>query len=113
MAQRWKALSEGRQDATLLSAPYNITAEAAGFTNLGRAVDSLGAYQGNVAAVRKGWSTENGPHMVAFIRAYRASISWLSHGYISRPIMAKRLISGDGIYPIFLRTRRKGPIMNS
>jgi ABC-type nitrate/sulfonate/bicarbonate transport system substrate-binding protein len=77
MVQRWKALSEGRQDATLLSAPYNIMAAEAGFNNLGRAVDIIGAYQGNVAAARKGWAKQNSQHVIAFIRAYRNSIAWL------------------------------------
>ena len=77
MAQRWKALSEGRQDATLLSAPYDIMAAESGFTNLGKAVDIIGAYQGNVAAARKSWVTRNSQCVIAFIRAYRKSITWL------------------------------------
>jgi ABC-type nitrate/sulfonate/bicarbonate transport system substrate-binding protein len=77
MVQRWKALSEGKQDATLLSAPYNIMAQEAWFISLGRAVDILGTYQGNVAAARKGWAKQNSEQIVAFIRAYRDSIAWL------------------------------------
>jgi ABC-type nitrate/sulfonate/bicarbonate transport system substrate-binding protein len=77
MAQRWKAMSERQHDATMLSAPYSIMAQAAGFTNLGKAVDVLGAYQGNVAAARKSWAAQNSEQVVAFIRGYRSSIAWL------------------------------------
>lgn len=77
MVQRWTALSEGRQSATLLSAPYNVIAETAGFRNLGKAVSVIGEYQGNVAAARRGWASENRECVVAFIRGYRKGIKWL------------------------------------
>jgi ABC-type nitrate/sulfonate/bicarbonate transport system substrate-binding protein len=76
-AQRWKALAERKQHATLLSAPFSIIAREAGFVNLGRAVEILGHYQGNVAAARRSWATQNRTQIVAFVRAYHKSISWL------------------------------------
>jgi len=80
MVQRWNALREGRHSATLLSAPYNIIAKNAGFTELAKATDVIGPYQGNVAAVRRSWARQNRSKVVGFIRGYRRSIAWLYEG---------------------------------
>ena len=77
MVQRWNALREGQHAATLLSAPYNIIAQNAGFTELVKATDVIGPYQGNVAAVRRPWAEQNRARVEAYIRAYRRSIAWL------------------------------------
>ena len=77
MAQRWKGLSEGRHQATLLSAPYNLIARAAGFTELVRATDVIGPYQGNVAAARRPWAVANKEKVIGYIRAYWHSVAWL------------------------------------
>ena len=77
MIQRWNNLREGKSDGTLLSAPYNLVAKAHGSTEVVKAVETLGAYQGNVAAVRRGWAAANEATLVGFIRAYRRAIEWL------------------------------------
>jgi ABC-type nitrate/sulfonate/bicarbonate transport system substrate-binding protein len=77
MVQRWNALREGQHAATLLSAPYNIIAQNAGFRELVKATDVIGPYQGNVAAVRRPWAQDNRGKVEAYIRAYRRSIAWL------------------------------------
>lgn len=77
MAQRWKGLSEGRHQATLLSAPYNLIAQEAGFNVLVRATDVVGPYQGNVGAARRSWARANADKVVGYIRAYRAAVTWL------------------------------------
>src|SRR5262249_41115398 len=77
MVQRWNALREGQHSATLLSAPYTITAKKAGFTDLAKATEVIGPYQGNVAAVRRGWARQNRPKVLGFIRGYRRSVAWL------------------------------------
>jgi len=77
MVQRWNALREGKHAATLLSAPYNIVAKNAGFTEFVKATDVIGPYQGNVAAVRRTWARENSSKIKAYIAAYRQSIAWL------------------------------------
>jgi ABC-type nitrate/sulfonate/bicarbonate transport system substrate-binding protein len=77
MVQRWNALREGKHAATLLSAPYNIIAKNAGFTELVKATDVIGPYQGNVAAVRRPWAHENRQKVSAYIAAYRRAIAWL------------------------------------
>ena len=77
MVQRWNALREGQHAATLLSAPYNIIAKNAGFTEFVKATDVIGPYQGNVAAVRRPWAKANRGKVEAYIRAYRRAIAWL------------------------------------
>ena len=77
MAQRWNGIQEGRHHATLLSAPYNLIARNAGFSQLVRATDVIGPYQGNVAATRRSWATNNSDKIVSYIRAYRESVTWL------------------------------------
>jgi ABC-type nitrate/sulfonate/bicarbonate transport system substrate-binding protein len=77
MVQRWNELREGRHAGTLLSAPSNIIAKNDGFTELLKATDVIGAYQGNVAAARRPWAQQNKSKVVAYIRGYRNSIAWL------------------------------------
>jgi len=77
MVQRWNALRDGRHAATLLSAPYNIIAKSQGFTEFVKATDVIGAYQGNVAAVRRSWAQQNKSAIAAYISGYRSSIAWL------------------------------------
>lgn len=77
MAQRWNGLREGRHHATLLSAPYNLTARNAGFTELVRATDVIGPYQGNVAATRRSWAAHNSEKIIGYIHAFRESVAWL------------------------------------
>ena len=77
MIQRWNNLREGQSDGTLLSAPYNLVAKANGMNEVVKAVETLGAYQGNVAAVRRSWANANETTLIGFIRAYRKAIEWL------------------------------------
>ncbi len=77
MVQRWTALREGQHAATLLSAPYNIIAKNAGFTEFVKATDVIGPYQGNVAAVRRPWARDNRGKIEAYIRGYRRAVAWL------------------------------------
>jgi ABC-type nitrate/sulfonate/bicarbonate transport system substrate-binding protein len=77
MRQRWQALRERKQDGTLLSTPFNILAEEEHFNQLTRAIDVMGAYQGNVAATRSSWARANRTKVIAFIRGYVQAIDWL------------------------------------
>jgi ABC-type nitrate/sulfonate/bicarbonate transport system substrate-binding protein len=77
MVQRWNGLREGRQTATLLSAPYNIIATQSGFSELAKATDVIGPYQGNVAAARRRWAADNADKIVGYMRAYREAVAWL------------------------------------
>jgi ABC-type nitrate/sulfonate/bicarbonate transport system substrate-binding protein len=77
MAQRWAALQQHKQAATMFSAPFNILARNEGFNQIATATDVIGPYQGNVAATRRSWARQNQPQLVAFIRAYVQAIDWL------------------------------------
>jgi ABC-type nitrate/sulfonate/bicarbonate transport system substrate-binding protein len=77
MTQRWEALCAQKQDATLLSAPFDLLAEARGLHRLARATDVIGPYQGNVAAAKRSWAAAHANEVIGFIRAYAAAIEWL------------------------------------
>jgi hypothetical protein len=74
MAQRFADLCRGGNDATLLSAPYDLLAQQAGLRVLAR-LD--GPYQGNVGAARRSWASSNPGLVVAYIRAYLDAVRWL------------------------------------
>jgi ABC-type nitrate/sulfonate/bicarbonate transport system substrate-binding protein len=75
--QRFEALMEKKHAGTLLLSPFEVPAQAKGFTLLGSATDVLGRYQGLVLATRHSWAKEHGPELVAFMRAYIAGVEWL------------------------------------
>jgi ABC-type nitrate/sulfonate/bicarbonate transport system substrate-binding protein len=77
MVQRWDALREKNQAATLLSTPYDILAKAQGFNQLAWATAVIGPYQGNVAATRRSWAKANREKVIGYIRGYVAGIDWL------------------------------------
>lgn len=75
--QRFEGLVQKRFDATLLVAPFDLQAAAAGFRVLANASCELGNYQGVVAAVRREWAGLNEVALASFIRAYREALAWL------------------------------------
>jgi ABC-type nitrate/sulfonate/bicarbonate transport system substrate-binding protein len=75
--QRFQALMEKKHAATLLISPFEVNAEAKGFTRLANAADQLGAYQGLVGAARRAWAREREKDLVGYIRAYLAALDWL------------------------------------
>lgn len=77
MIQRFNSLCEGKKAGTLLSAPYNLLAKQHGLRELVKATAVLGPYQGNVAAARRSWASDNEAQVIAFIRSYREAIAWL------------------------------------
>ena len=76
-AQRWDALRDRKQSGTLLSTPFDILAVEQHFDQLARATKVIGPYQGNVAATRRSWASENRTKVIAFIRGYAQAIDWL------------------------------------
>src|SRR5262245_36868933 len=75
--QRFQALMEKKHAATLLISPFEVNAEAKGFTRLANATDVLGAYQGLVGATRRAWAKEREADLVGYVRAYLAALDWL------------------------------------
>ena len=77
MVQRWTALEQHKQAATLLSTPFNIIARGEGYNQLAAATDIIGPYQGIVAATKRSWARGHKVQLVAFIRAYAQAVDWL------------------------------------
>jgi ABC-type nitrate/sulfonate/bicarbonate transport system substrate-binding protein len=75
--QRFEALMEKKHAGTLLLSPFEVPAQARGFTVLGYAIDVLGRYQGLVGGTRRSWAKDHEAELVGFIRAYIAGVDWL------------------------------------
>lgn len=75
--QRFNALLEKKHAATLLISPFDVQAEARGFTRLADASQALGRYQGVVAGVRDSWAKQNRATVVGYIRGYTEALDWL------------------------------------
>jgi ABC-type nitrate/sulfonate/bicarbonate transport system substrate-binding protein len=73
---RYRDIVAGKHDATLLRTPFEILARERGLNVLATA-ESLGAYQGTVAAVRRSWARQNEAALVGFIRAYKAGVAFV------------------------------------
>lgn len=75
--QRFAALMEKKHAGTMLISPFEVQAEAKGFTRLANAIDTLGSYQGLVGGARKGWADRNRDAVIGYIRAYSDAVEWL------------------------------------
>jgi ABC-type nitrate/sulfonate/bicarbonate transport system substrate-binding protein len=73
--QRAQGLLAGAFDATLLTPPFDLVANAAGFTTLARATDLLGPYQGIAVVARRMWLGANRDLALRYARAYRAALA--------------------------------------
>ncbi|HXX82550.1 MAG TPA: ABC transporter substrate-binding protein [Casimicrobiaceae bacterium] len=74
---RYAALLDRKYAATLLSSPYDLQAEAKGFTRVGSATELLGAYQGRAAFGMRGWIRDNEAAVIGFMRALREAMDWI------------------------------------
>ena len=77
-AQRAEALLEGKTAATILTSPLELAPEAKGCRRLASAVDVIGPYQAVCGAARRAWAREHGDDLARFVRAYIASLDWLT-----------------------------------
>jgi ABC-type nitrate/sulfonate/bicarbonate transport system substrate-binding protein len=75
-AQRYRELTGGKHDATLLRTPFELLARERGLSVLGTA-ESLGAYQGTVSAVRRSWAATHEAALTGFVKGYRAGVAWI------------------------------------
>ena len=73
---RYRDIVAGKHDATLLRTPFELLARERGLNVLATA-ESLGAYQGTVAAVRRSWAKQNEAALTGFIRGYRQGVAWV------------------------------------
>jgi ABC-type nitrate/sulfonate/bicarbonate transport system substrate-binding protein len=74
---RFEALKERKHDGTMLLAPFDILAKAAGLNVLQYAIDVYGHYQGLCSATRRAWARDNGAKLEAYTRGYLAGLAWL------------------------------------
>ncbi len=74
---RFEDLLAQKHAGTLLLSPFEVPAQAKGFTLLGSAIDVLGHYQGLVGAARRGWAKEHRAELEGYIRAYVEGLGWL------------------------------------
>lgn len=91
---RYAALLERKFAATLLSTPFDLQAEAKGFTRLGNATDLLGAYQGRAAFAMRGWLKNNEAAAIGFMRAMRDATEWI-YDPQNREIAEAVLVAND------------------
>src|SRR5262249_46107016 len=75
---RWEALKEKKHDGTMLLAPFDILAKAAGFNILQYAIDVYGHYQGLVGAARRGWARDHTPPLEASLAGSCGGFAWHS-----------------------------------
>jgi hypothetical protein len=70
-------MKDNKAVIALLSSPTDLEAKALGYTFLGDAAASLGAYQGSAYVVRRAWAKDHEKELVALIRGIIAA-----HDYI-------------------------------
>ena len=87
---RFQELLKGTHAGTILVTPFDLLAMNKGHARLAVAHQELGAYQGVVAASRRGWARDNEAALVGFIRAYGAGVEFL---YSSRDIAEALLVA--------------------
>ena len=63
-------------DATILLPPFNFTAEAAGFSNLGLTADYVKDLPFTAAAVNMNWAQKNPALLRKFLAAHNKSVAW-------------------------------------
>ena len=73
---RAKALKDAKIDAAMIAPPFSVELANLGFTTLGRTLDHLPRYQGSVGVTTRRWARKNSDTLVAYIRAYRESLTW-------------------------------------
>ena len=73
---RFAALKTGAIDATILLPPFNFTAEAQGFSNLGMVADYAKDLPFTGGAVNTNWATKNPALMKRFLDAHNNSMAF-------------------------------------
>lgn len=73
---RARALLDGKIDTALLTPPFTLEALARGCRALARPRDYLPAYQASCGVATRRWAAAHEEPLVAYIRAYRESLTW-------------------------------------
>jgi ABC-type nitrate/sulfonate/bicarbonate transport system substrate-binding protein len=76
--KRYEALTSGAQySAALLTAPFDLEADAKGCHKLATALDIVGHYQAYTGVARRSWIEHNSDVLVRYIRGYLAALHWI------------------------------------
>ena len=76
--KRFAALTTTAEySAALLTAPFDLEADAKGCHKLATALDFIGHYQAYTGVARRAWIERNGDVLVRYIRGYLAALRWL------------------------------------
>ena len=79
--KRFAALTTSAQySAAILTAPFDLEADAKGCHKLGTALDIVGNYQAYTGVARRSWIAQNSDVVVRYIRGYLAALRWLYDG---------------------------------
>jgi len=73
---RFSALTSGAIDGTILLPPFSISAEEAGYSNLGLVADYAKDLPFTGAAVNTNWATRNSDVLRRFLDAHNKSVQW-------------------------------------
>jgi NitT/TauT family transport system substrate-binding protein len=73
---RFAALQSGAVDATILGAPFDNRAEAAGFTNLGLTMEYVKDLPFSGYVVNRSWASANVAAVQKFLSGYQNSLDW-------------------------------------
>jgi ABC-type nitrate/sulfonate/bicarbonate transport system substrate-binding protein len=95
-AARYAALQSGTADAAILTVPYNFTAEAAGYKNLGDVVDYAADLPFAATVVSKPWASSHKAVLQRFLTAYVKAMDWF---YGNRDKAIKVMADASGISP--------------
>jgi len=90
---RYRELLAGKQDATMLRTPFELTAKGHGCNVLAYA-ESLGAYQGSAGGARRSWAASHEKELIGFIRGYRAGLDWI-YDRANREIVEALLVANQ------------------
>jgi ABC-type nitrate/sulfonate/bicarbonate transport system substrate-binding protein len=111
--QRFSALMEKKHAATLLLSPFEVQAEARGYTRLADASTMLGAYQGLVGGARKSWADANRDAVIGYVRAFSEAVDWLYQptnkeeavAILRKNLPAMNQQAGQAAYAVLLHPR--------
>jgi ABC-type nitrate/sulfonate/bicarbonate transport system substrate-binding protein len=96
--KRFAALTTGAQySAAILTAPFDLEADAKGCHKLATALDIVGHYQAYTGVARRSWIASNSGVLVRYIRGYLAALHWLYDGRNKAETIA--LLTSQGKVP--------------
>lgn len=88
VANRWETLQRNEHAGTMLVTPFDLFAQGAGFNRLATTGDTLGAYQGVVAAALRDPDAATARNLRGFSRAYVRALQWMADAGNSEGVAA-------------------------